>query len=156
MNTTDNATLVAKRGTFAAKNHADGPNWGQGGPFRITEQSFDGTGDGLLLFVNGTAAPLTYHPADGHLSPSFTGDISVNTVLNIGSRQGGIAGYKGDLAELLVYDHALSEADRNAVGSYLAAKYAVTTAYVPEPGSLLLLFLGGLGLLVVGSRCRRV
>jgi len=45
--------------------------------------------------------------------------------LRIGSRDDLVTQFKGDLAELLLYDAALSEADRNQVIEYLRAKYAL-------------------------------
>lgn len=142
LNASDNATITVRRaGVLSAKNLTS--TWGRDGVFRITEHVFDGTHAGHELFVNGTAASLTNHPS----SATTITDVPVNAPLNIGSRAGGIAGVIGDLAELIVYSDDLSEEDRNAVGSYLAAKYNVQTTYVPEPGSLALLGLGGLGLL---------
>ena len=155
LNASTNATVVAKRtGDFSAKDNIAGSAWGQDGVFRISEQSFDGTHASHVLFLNGAAASLQTH-TDQTIAGGYNGDQIVSAALNVGSRQGGIAGLNGDLAELLVYDHVLSAADRNAVGSYLAAKYAVTTAYVPEPSTLLLSCLGAIGLWAVGSSRRR-
>jgi hypothetical protein len=47
------------------------------------------------------------------------------------------------LAEVLIYDGALSISEINAVGIYLADKYMLTTGFVPEPGTFATLFLGG-------------
>jgi hypothetical protein len=41
----------------------------------------------------------------------------------------------GDIAEVIIYNRALSNPERNAVGGYLESKYALTTAY-PTPPSL--------------------
>ena len=40
--------------------------------------------------------------------------------------------WQGDIAEVLIYNRALNSSEESAVGSYLAAKYALTTAY-PAP-----------------------
>ena len=37
--------------------------------------------------------------------------------------------WQGDIAEILIYNRALTSTEENAVGGYLAAKYALTTAY---------------------------
>jgi hypothetical protein len=43
------------------------------------------------------------------------------------------SGWEGKMAEVLIYDKALSQEDREAVGSYLAAKYRLTTSYPSAP-----------------------
>ena len=54
--------------------------------------------------------------------------------------------FNGPIAELIVYGEALSASDRQAVEGYMLS-------YVPEPGSLVLLVLGVVGL--ISRRCRR-
>ena len=49
--------------------------------------------------------------------------------------------FKGEFAEIIIYDGALSDSDREAVEDYMLS-------YVPEPSSLVLLVLGICGLLV--------
>ena len=45
--------------------------------------------------------------------------------------------FSGDIAEVIVYDHALTSTDRDAVGRYLQAKYALPGITAPNvPGSL--------------------
>ena len=46
--------------------------------------------------------------------------------LYLGARGGASLFFAGDLAELLVYDSALSTADLEAVQAFLAAKYGLT------------------------------
>ena len=48
----------------------------------------------------------------------------------------------GDIAEVILYDRVLTTAERQGVEEYLYAKY-----FIPEPTTLSLLALGGLGLL---------
>jgi hypothetical protein len=65
--------------------------------------------------------------------------------------------YDGAIAEVLVYDEILSEADRLAIDNYLYTKYTtnfVETLPVPEPSSLLLLT-GLLGCTLVRRRTPR-
>lgn len=55
--------------------------------------------------------------------------------------------FDGRIAELLIYNSALSEADMNGVVSYLNAKY-----FVPEPGSIVM---ASFGLIAMIGCCRR-
>ena len=48
-----------------------------------------------------------------------------DTPLKIGGRADGVTRMKGNLAELLIYDRALSAAERTALQRYLAEKYAL-------------------------------
>lgn len=59
-----------------------------------------------------------------------TPDIAASFPLYIGTDYAGNA-FTGDVAEILIYDRALSDAERNAVSTYLAEKYAVPYA---DPG----------------------
>jgi len=48
----------------------------------------------------------------------------------------GASCFRGDIAEVIVYDHVLSDADREAVGKYIASKYGFISA--PDaPASLM-------------------
>lgn len=41
--------------------------------------------------------------------------------------------YRGDLAEVLVYNRVLSQVEQNAIGAYLQKKYSLMTDYGPPP-----------------------
>ncbi len=56
-----------------------------------------------------------------------------------------------DLAELLVYNQALTSLEAGYTGYYLANKFDITTTYqIPEPASLMVIGLGGA--LLLGRR----
>ena len=79
---------------------------------------------------------------DGTVAPSaaFTGGINV-----IGSRGGTSEGFKGDIAEVVLFSSQLSVAERQSVENYLGSKYAIT---VPEPTGLAGVAAATVGLLV--------
>jgi hypothetical protein len=103
-----NATNWAAPGGAPATNGADFPNTGQ-------------------VRVNGANASA--HNGQWHIlmeesaaSPVFTyqlGQTFMNRSLN------------GRIAEVIIYDRALTQQEADAVGSYLADKYALTTVYPP-------------------------
>jgi len=78
-----------------------------------------------------------------------TRDLSGSWV--IGSQGGSFEFWSGEIGAILVYDRALTGAERTAVISYLGEKY-LGTAPVPEPGEWLLLITG---LALLGALARR-
>ncbi len=85
-------------GTFSVL----GFSWGSG----VLDQYLDDIGNGHFTY--------TLTPADG------------GTALRIGSRDDLVTQLKGDVAEVLIYQPALSDTDRNTVISYLRTKYALS------------------------------
>ena len=81
--------------------------------------------------------------------PGNTNIVSLQD-LRIGARYydngGGETGYlNGDIAEVILYDRLLSDTERQTIEQGLAGKYSTPFATsTPEPGSLALLFAGGL------------
>ena len=125
------------------------------GEFLLTENSFSGTNASNVLFVNGGQVALS-NPGSLVDDP---GTGVVTDTLYVGQRAGTAGagwGLNGDFAELLVFNRVLTDAERNTVGSYLADKYGLTTAYVvPEPNTLVLLVVGLFGLLAYAWRKRK-
>lgn len=113
---------------------------GQVGQWIIYSTVIGSTGDGtgvapLDAYVNGTNTTTNGQVWNGG---TYTGSISPVDSVFLG------LDLVGDIAEVLVYNKPLSETEQNQVGYYLDQKYAIDTAYVPEPGSLLLMSLGGM------------
>ncbi len=98
--------------------------------------------DGVLVGSN----PQNSDPADA-LNPNGQRDITTPSFIG---RQGSFDGeyWQGYIAEVLVYDGALSSEDQALVAAYLQTKW------VPEPGSFLLAAVGILGLLIYRRRSR--
>lgn len=59
----------------------------------------------------------------------------------------------GQISEMLIYEGALSEAQQQQVGFYLAQKYDLSTSYIPEPAPMAFAF-AALALLVASMRRR--
>jgi hypothetical protein len=65
------------------------------------------------------------------------GTIDDATQLYIGTRDALDLYFKGNIGELLMYDHALASSELQLVNSYLAGKYGVATAQLStQPPSL--------------------
>ncbi len=79
--------------------------------------------------------------ADGDPAFTFGGTAMV----------GGDTGYdqnktiRADIAEIVIYNRALTSGEEEQVGFYLADKYGLSTSYIPEPATAGLLVLGALG-----------
>jgi hypothetical protein len=78
--------------------------------------------------VDGTTTAL---PSSSYslLSLVTTGDVRANQ-LSLDRNNAGRS-WAGDMAEVLIYDRALTTGEEAFVGSYLASKYGLTTAYPP-------------------------
>ncbi|HXG09465.1 MAG TPA: hypothetical protein VNK04_06720 [Gemmataceae bacterium] len=90
------------------------------GAWQIVTQRCDGTHAGHKLWINGDEQSLT-----DNLS-SNPGTAEISDVLNIGARNNGAAFASAvDIAELLIYDAAVSDSDRQLIENYLNNKYAI-------------------------------
>jgi hypothetical protein len=108
--------------------------------------TFDGTQaiatDRLGLNINGIDETLTF-------SGSPLMDTGSVTRMLTGIWVSGGFVWNGDIAEVLIYDRLLSDAELNAVGLYLEEKYGLDTAFVPEPHTWTVWSLVG----IVGMAC---
>ena len=109
-----------------------GPS-GSSADFDYTQPSiFEMTADGGT--VNGSK---TYQ--NGTQQDDFTLSAVYNGTAIIGG-QSSSDYYHGLMAEIIVYDGALGDEDRNAVGYYLAGKYGITTSYDgPLQGTIIII-----------------
>lgn len=78
------------------------------------------------LFNSGTSVARL----DGGSGTAGNVGTNIPSGITIGAYQAGLAFLNGDIAEYLLYG-ALSTSDVNAVGNYLAAKYALSWSPVP-------------------------
>jgi methionine-rich copper-binding protein CopC len=84
----------------------------------------DGTTSLNGLAVNGTTTNL---PVGWNLLSVTTTDVVNASTLSADRTNG--RSWEGDIAEVLVYNRALSAVEVEQIGSYLTAKYGLTTAY---------------------------
>ena len=95
---------------------------------------------GEYLIVGWDMAGTTLHH---YLNGESTGEGQLVTTiadtgkpLLIGTREDFVTKMKGDIAEIIIYNTALSEADRGQVVDYLATKYAIGTSGGVVPAEL--------------------
>jgi hypothetical protein len=89
-----------------------------------------GAGEKLLVAVNGEPQPVS--------QPGGVGPDSGAAGFTVGSREDippGQQVWGGDIAEIIVFDRALSADEQNAIGSSLSAKYGLKTKYPVTPQS---------------------
>lgn len=128
--------------------YGSGSDYGYG-TWNITEQSYDG------------AAMSGYLNGDLDVSAAVTGAVPASTgVMTVGGMWGQSwtdyhQGLNGDIAEVLLFNRVLNAEERDQVGFYLQSKYGLTGTYVPEPGTLVLLATGLIGLLAYAWRKRK-
>ena len=109
---------------------------------RIRYAAFgDGTaGSGLTQYdIDGVGGTI----ADGGTLNNNNWDLN-----RIGGGGGCCGNWNGTIAEILLFDRALTAQEQNDVGYYLENKYGIATTYVPEPSSLGLLALGAIGIVM--------
>jgi hypothetical protein len=107
-----------------------------------------GTGSGLRAPVLGeyTTVGMTVTAADGVMAHQLgflsngVSTAAINTAsagpLRIGRRADGANQINGDIAEILIYDQALSTSDGSNVVAYLSGKYAIAQATYADPAPI--------------------
>ncbi len=104
-------------GTFGSLANVDGAAALHAGSFDLV--GFSAAGASLTHFLNGQP---------NGTGVSTTGTADTDRPLWIGTRDDGVTRMKGDIAELLIYDTALSAVDLRSVQIYLGARYGVPLA----------------------------
>ncbi len=109
------------------------------GAFRTTRAVFAGvysqmphTGSHIFAYECSPAAYnfLLNGSLIGTTSGDYNSSVGTNWVVGNNAANNG-AQLKGDIAELIIYNRVLTTQEANQVGSYLANKYGLTTAYPP-------------------------
>ena len=102
---------------------------GSGGPFTYGGTDLHAVGMQVLTTLATSAATADVFKngtSQGPQTRTF-GTIGA-VVVNVGARSGGTLPLNGDIAEVIVYDHALTTGDRQLVERGLGTKYGVTVA----------------------------
>ena len=131
---------TSKNNAFGLNVDAEGDLLVQGWGAGDVESTTVGTGAGWLTQTaivaadpSGGAAEVVNHYKDGTLIDSETRNF--NTVLEtlvVGSNLKGNDSIDMEVAEILVYNRALSDAERQQVESYLQQKYALSGPQTPQ------------------------
>lgn len=118
--TTGNTVNIQVGATQSAKDLS--ASWGSDGLWRTAVQAYDGTHAGHKLYLNG---------ADQTLSTAATGTPGLRTgVFRVGAGNGGLF-LTGQISEVIIYNAALTDSQRQQVEGYLANKYAINAAIRP-------------------------
>ena len=105
---------------------ANGPLWDNG---YAASNIKNGTTKLMGNVIDGTTTSL---PSGSFQVVSLvtTGNVQANSICQDRTSHGS---WQGDIAEILIYNRALTAAEELQVGSYLSAKYALSTAYPTAP-----------------------
>ena len=87
---------------------------------------------GSNVFAISSSASAWEMSINGTSQGVASGQYNAGGPMIIGNCSNGRS-FNGDIAEILIYDSVLTPTEANQVGSYLAQKYALTTAYPPLP-----------------------
>ena len=100
----------------------NGPLWNTG---YVSENISGGATKLMGSLINGTTTSL---PSGNFQLVSLvtTGNVSANQICQDRTYHGS---WQGDIAEILIYDRALTSTEETLVGTYLATKYGLVTSY---------------------------
>ncbi len=129
---TDNFLLGDTDSYHFHRNGSNGPLWGGYTDVNIKA----GITKLMGAVINGETTSL---PADSFqlISLVTTGNVQANNVTKDRGYRGSL---RGDIAEILIYDRALTTEEEALVGSYLTDKYSLETAYLSSPQAKILAF----------------
>jgi len=141
LSTGNDDTVSVNRGRVRTEKDAASDHWAATGKPVVSIHTFDGTDDSLRLYANGVLQEMT-PAALGKLNTraSVTSPFWIGVHAYFGNMQ-----FHGDLAEIIVYDHALSSAELTQCNTALMRKYGLTGANPLPPDGLVFDFDAGAG-----------
>lgn len=112
--------ISAHKAALTSQKHENPNSWSGDNTLKYACQSYGGTHATHNLYINGTLGANL----DGVNADPGTG--TTTDALHIGNRVGLGVGIVGDVYEVIVYNSALSDADRGKVDTYIKKLYGIS------------------------------
>jgi hypothetical protein len=111
-------------------------HWDLAGNVYATRQHGSDITQGVFTILTsrlryGVQSKIWQNGGAGAATTSFTGNMGNGTAaLFLGSRAAGVSPFKGDIAEVMIFNRALSDAELDAIHAYLGALYNIAVTAV--------------------------